>query len=92
VRRLAPECLGEHASLSCKDGSNAWRTEVSRLALGMAMVLATNAKRLFAGGWVVGIAGPDGTLTHHESMDRDHGGDWLLSLHAAFIWSRGGAA
>ncbi len=63
--------------------------DIARHVLIAAMVLDINPKRLLADGWVVGVAGPTGTLTHHEAMDRDHNNDQLLSLYFAWKFAKG---
>lgn len=61
-------------------------SDITRLAMIGAMVLATHTLRS-AGGWMT-TALRDGRTTSAFFFDRDHGGDELRSLHAAFLWAK----
>lgn len=91
VRRLAPEHLSETAVTCCKDTLGHTRDELARLALIGAMSLACKASRLAPcdDGWVVPMdeANADKDICRY---DVDHGNDPMLSLHAAFLWAKGG--
>jgi len=90
VRRLAPEHLSQAAVTCCKDCMGHTRDHLARLALIGAMALATDASRdtrsRYAGA-VWSVRCPK-TGVYRVEHDRDHGGDPMLCLHAAFLWAK----
>ena len=100
VRRLAPDALRhtvtvptrvddfyrdedeDYLSFGADAGPEAALKD--RLALGMAMVLACGDIERLSYGWRIEV----GVRSYSVRCDSDHGGDWLLSLHAAFCEAR----
>lgn len=97
VRRLAADQYPTGlAAIECVDGgvpADA-KTNVARLALIGAMVLACRPERIDerrAGGSYPYWSVYNGNGTRRQFIDTDHANDPLLSLHAAFLWAKGGA-
>ena len=93
VRRLAPEHYPTGlAAIECVDGgvpADA-KTNVARLALIGAMVLACRPTR-YEKRWALIASEEAGKATYRIYRDSSHSNDPLLSLHAAFLWAKGGA-
>ena len=88
VRRLAPEHYPTGFVFGLREATPDMKSDVARLALGMAMVLGfgRDIERVTYG-WRF----EDGVRCYKAMLDSDHGGDWLLSLHQAFLFAKGEA-